>query len=221
MIHAGGDPFFCPHAPVIAPLRTNRAQGHPAVRSRPWESVRSVTVVNTAIGFLLFLNPMALWADGEPNGRQVMERVDQNYSFRDQTADLDMILQRKGATVEERGLKVWLLKDKSKGEETLLKFYKPAVLLNTGLLSHRDAVGVKSQWLYIPAQRRTRRVSSSNKTQRFMGSEYTYEDLEVHNLDDADYHLLKTETKGGVKYYLIDRDHHNSSLINFRFDFNK
>ncbi len=47
----------------------------------------------------------------------------------------------------------------------------------TAVLSHSAVDGEDEQWLYLPSARRTKRISSSNRTGAFVGSEFTFEDL--------------------------------------------
>jgi len=59
-------------------------------------------------------------------------------------------------------------------------------------------------WVYLPALRKTRRIVSSQRSQSFMGSEFTYADMNVPALDDYDYELLKDEAYGGETCWVIE-----------------
>jgi outer membrane lipoprotein-sorting protein len=59
-------------------------------------------------------------------------------------------------------------------------------------------------WIYLPALRKTRRIVSSQKSQSFMGSEFSYGDLNIPAIDDFDYTLVKQEPFGGEACYVID-----------------
>ncbi len=59
-------------------------------------------------------------------------------------------------------------------------------------------------WIYLPALRKTRRIVSSQKAQSFMGSEFSYGDLNIPALDDFDYKLDKEETYKGEACWVID-----------------
>ena len=52
-------------------------------------------------------------------------------------------------------------------------------------------------WIYLPALRKTRRIVSSQRSQSFMGSEFSYGDLNIPALDDFNYKLVKEEPFGG------------------------
>jgi Outer membrane lipoprotein-sorting protein len=88
-------------------------------------------------------------------------------------------------------------KDMGKSERwTLMRFVEPRDVSGTGLLT-LDHPGDKSdQWLYLPALDRVRRISSSRKGGRFVGSDFYYEDLMDREVG-MDYHFLKGKGRVG------------------------
>ena len=62
------------------------------------------------------------------------------------------------------------------GDFSLLVFESPADVSGTALLSQPGVTGDK-QWLYLPALKRSQRISGGNRTGAFVGSEFTYEDV--------------------------------------------
>ncbi len=63
---------------------------------------------------------------------------------------------------------------------TLLRFIGPEYLRGSGLLMIERLDGTSDTWLYQRSARRPRRVSTSQKSDSFYGSDLTFEDLE-HN----------------------------------------
>src|SRR5690606_17636920 len=59
-------------------------------------------------------------------------------------------------------------------------------------------------WIYLPALRKTRRIVSSQRSQSFMGSEFSYGDLNIPALDDYEYKVLKEEAIDGEQCWVID-----------------
>jgi hypothetical protein len=59
-------------------------------------------------------------------------------------------------------------------------------------------------WVFLPALRKTRRIVSSQQTNSFMGSEFSYGDLNVPALDDFTYKIAKEESAGGEACYVIE-----------------
>lgn len=63
------------------------------------------------------------------------------------------------------------------------------------------------QWLYLPALRKTRRISASNRGDYFLGTDMTYEDINLGNklsLEDYNYTFLKKETIDGHECHVIE-----------------
>jgi hypothetical protein len=50
----------------------------------------------------------------------------------------------------------------------------------------------REPWLYLPAIKRVRRISASNKTGSFVGSEFSYEDLAGTEVERFRYRLIET-----------------------------
>ncbi|MCK5839805.1 MAG: outer membrane lipoprotein-sorting protein, partial [Bacteroidales bacterium] len=60
------------------------------------------------------------------------------------------------------------------------------------------------QWIYLPALKKVKRISSDSKSDYFMGSDFTYDDLGDRKLDDDTHELLREETIDGVDYYVVE-----------------
>jgi len=74
----------------------------------------------------------------------------------------------------------------------------------TGFLIWEHKGKDDDQWLYLPAFKKVRRISSKEKEKSFMGTDFSYEDLGSHNLDDYNYTLLKSETFDDQDCYVVE-----------------
>jgi len=89
--------------------------------------------------------------------------------------------------------------------KTLVRFTDPAEIRGVALLSYNHKGDTDRQWLYIPATQRTRSVTPRERSERFAGTDFTYEDLEDRVLDDFNYRLLSSnETIDGHKTYKVE-----------------
>ena len=61
----------------------------------------------------------------------------------------------------------------------------PAEIKGVAALTHESPGSSDDNWLYLPANKRVRRISGANNTASFQGTEFTYEDLS--NLDPREY----------------------------------
>lgn len=83
--------------------------------------------------------------------------------------------------------------DESLGDKSILVFESPADVEGTALLSHARILDPDDQWLYLPALKRVKRISSKNKSGPFVGSEFAFEDFTAQELNKYDYNYLRSE----------------------------
>jgi hypothetical protein len=89
--------------------------------------------------------------------------------------------------------------------KTRVLFTDPAEIRGVELLSYNHKGDTDRQWLYIPATRRTRSVTPRERSEKFAGTDFTYEDVEERVLDDFNYRLLSdSEVIDGHKTYKIE-----------------
>lgn len=91
-------------------------------------------------------------------------------------------------------------------EKKVMFFKAPADVKNTSFLnfSYDEAGKDDDQWLYLPALKKVKRISSSSKDNNFMGSDFTYEDMENKDPKDFNHTLVKEETINGQECYVLE-----------------
>ena len=126
-----------------------------------------------------------------------------------------MVLKNAQGDENIRKLEIKKLEGKN-GDRSLLVFLYPNDLKDTKLLSHEMIGSDDKQWLYLPALKRVKRISSRNKSGSFMGSEFSYEDISSQNYKNYIYPKnAKIITKDGIKYFEVLRlpkDKHSGYL---------
>ena len=138
------------------------------------------------------------------DGDRLAQAVYDQSTSGDASSRVEMLLARKGKKPKQRILYSYA-KDKGAAERwTLLRFIKPNNVEKTGLLT-KDYTGDESdQWLYLPALDRVRRISSSRKGGRFVGSDFQYEDLTDREVN-MDYHrILGKDKVSGIECSLLE-----------------
>lgn len=114
------------------------------------------------------------------------------------------IYNAKGQARVRKTAMVSKLSDGGKTEKRLVRFLSPADVKGTGLLTYDYEKKDDAVWLYLPALRKTRRIVSSEQSKSFMGSEFSYADMNIPSLDDFSYTLLGEETTDGVATWKIE-----------------
>lgn len=96
------------------------------------------------------------------------------------------------------------------GEKRSTIFYvAPANIKDTAFLTfdYFDEGKDDDQWLYLPELRRVRRISSSNRGDYYLGTDFTYEDMKLDTRlspDDYAWKSLPMEVVNGVECYVIE-----------------
>ncbi|MFO7912928.1 MAG: outer membrane lipoprotein-sorting protein [Desulfotignum sp.] len=89
-------------------------------------------------------------------------------------------------------------------ERQIIRFTSPADIEGTGFLTIEKPGWETEQFIYLPALRRTRRIVTSQKSHRFVNSDFTYEDMERHPVDDYTYKITGSQTIGGVACHAME-----------------
>ncbi len=142
----------------------------------------------------------------EERGLQIAIEVDQRDSgFGDLTANMIMILRNRHGEESVRDMKIRTLEVKGDGDKSLTTFNTPRDIKGTSFLSYTHVTGPDDQWLYLPALKRVKRISSNNKSGPFMGSEFAYEDLSSQEVDKYTYKYITDDSANGLGCFVVER----------------
>ena len=146
------------------------------------------------------------FADEVQKGLQIaIESKVRDRGWKDSSANLQMYLYRKGgdepALREMRILSLEMIGD---GDKSLTIFDNPRDVQGTAFLSFTHIQKPDDQWLYLPALKRVKRISSKNKTSPFMGSEFSYEDLNSFEVERYSYVWLKDENYDNQLCFVLE-----------------
>ena len=158
-----------------------------------------------AIGVGVGILPRLEEAHAAPSARDIMQKVIDTRKLDGSEAKVTMsIINEKGEKRERQILMATKLYDGGQTEKRLYKFLEPADVKGTGVLIFDYDKKADDTWVFLPALRKTRRIVSSQRSQGFMGSEFSYGDLNIPSLDEFDYKLLKEESAGGEPCFVIE-----------------
>jgi len=118
-----------------------------------------------------------------------------------------MILSNKQGETSQRILRSNFLEvvENGKGDKSLIIFDQPRDISGTALLSHSKVLEPDDQWLYLPALKRVKRISSANKSGPFVGSEFSFEDLLPQDFDKFSHRWLQDESFEGQDCFVVER----------------
>ncbi len=159
------------------------------------------------------LSPDALIAQtvgdqtAEEKGLAIAVEADRrDEGFQDTVAILDMILKNRQGRESLRKLKIktFEMTDPEVGDKSLVIFDSPRDVKGTAFLTHSKILDPDDQWIYLPALGRIKRISSSNKSGPFMGSEFAYEDMASREVGKYSYKWLRDEPCGSLTCFVVE-----------------
>ena len=163
--------------------------------------MKNLKITSIAIAILMIAS---FSADAQLTGRQIVDKAYNLPTGKDKTSILTMTLTNKQGKQRVRKIKQFS-KDMGTVEKSIMYFQSPADVKNTSFMNWTyDNDKADDQWIYLPALKKTKRISSDSKSDYFMGSDFTYDDLGDRKLDDDTHKLLKSETIGGKACYVVE-----------------
>jgi len=142
----------------------------------------------------------------ELSAREVMERVDNRYDGDTAIADYTMVLIDRRERQRTRSLRIYS-KDYGEDSRQLSQFESPVDIRGTAYLNFDwdDAERDDDSWLYLPALQRVRRIASSDTSDSFLGSDFTYADINGIELSWYDFTFVnESEQVDGFDTWVIE-----------------
>ena len=131
------------------------------------------------------------------------DRRDTNYG--NSTAHMLMVLKNRHGLESRREIRMKNLEVINDGDKSLTIFDSPKDVKGTTFLNYTHKMGDDDQWLYLPALKRVKRISSRNKSGSFMGSEFSYEDISSQEIEKYTYKWLREEEYEGMDCFVTER----------------
>ncbi len=154
--------------------------------------------MNRLVAALLFAAPVLA-----QDPRKIIEEVQRRANVNSERYEGTLqVFDAKGRTSEKR----WRYDrigsfGKSK---VVLRFNAPAEVKGVALLVVNHPDRASDQWMWTPAIQRDRRIALQDRSTRFFGTDFSFEDLEERDVDQYDYKLLGEETIDGTACWKIE-----------------
>ena len=179
--------------------------------SRP---MRPLLAIFLSLSAYIFWPPHAFseGATAEETGLKIAQEArTRDTGFGNYSARQSMVLKNRQGQESRRQLRLQALEVPEDGDKSLLVFDNPRDVQGTALLVHAHRQDADDQWLYLPALKRVKRISSSNRSGSFMGSEFSYEDITAQEVEKFTYRYLHEEPCGEMicvvnERYPVDKD---------------
>ena len=87
--------------------------------------------------------------------------------------------------------------------KVLIRFTAPPEVRGVALLIVNHPDKASDQWMWTPALERDRRIALQDRSTRFFGTDFSFEDLEERDVDQSTYQLLGEEAIDGAACWKI------------------
>jgi len=164
-----------------------------------------LSVVSALSLTLVATTSLALTPDVQKGLNISIEAKKRDIGWQDNTADMLMLLRNKQSQESIREIKMKTLEVQNDGDKSLTIFNKPRDVKGTAFLSFSHPVEADEQWLFLPALKRVKRISSRNKSGPFMGSEFAFEDLSSFEVEKYTYKFLAEEQFNGLTTFKVEQ----------------
>lgn len=138
------------------------------------------------------------------SGLEVAKRSDNARRSKTEHQVMTMTLENQRGQKRVRTIEGWSREVSDQEDHRFSRFVEPADVKDTTLLTFDYDDDDDDIWLYLPALKKVKRILSSNKSDYFMGSDFTYEDMENIDLVNWDYTITGEENVGGVDCYVLE-----------------
>jgi outer membrane lipoprotein-sorting protein len=134
-------------------------------------------------------------------GYEIAKKVNDKQKPNDMKADLTMVLTNKKGKTRTSTIRS-ISKDDSKKQ--IIWFLAPADDKGVAFLKIEHDGKDDEMRLWLPAFNKVRRISSNQKSDSFMGSDMSYEDMTSRELDEYTYNLKGSEKIDEIDYFLLE-----------------
>jgi len=156
-----------------------------------------------AVGLLFVLGllpaPILRAAD---NARSIVEEAQRRTDAKSQRYEgLLQVFDPKGKVSDKR----WTLERLGShgSSRMVLRFTVPAEVKGVALLVANHPDRASDQWMWTPAIERDRRIALQDRSTRFFGTDFSFEDLEERDVEQYDYSLAGDDTLEGIAAWKI------------------
>ncbi len=160
------------------------------------------------IALVALLTSVSAWSQTpEEKGLAIAVEADKRgQGFGDSQVELKMVLIDSKGTEAPRDMRVKTLEGEGEdGDKSLMIFDTPIDQKGVAMLTYTHKDKSDDQWLYLPALKRVKKISSKNKSGPFVGSEFAFEDISSQEVEKYTYKYLRDETYDGKDCFVVER----------------
>ena len=164
---------------------------------------RPSSVVHRRSSVLALVLALTAPLGAQGDARKIVEEAQRRAESTSQRYEgLLRVLDSRGRVADKRWLFTRL---GSHGQsKAVLRFVAPAEVKGVALLIANHPDRASDQWMWTPALQRERRIALQDRSTRFFGTDFSFEDLEERDVNQYNYRLMGEETIDGAACWRIE-----------------
>jgi outer membrane lipoprotein-sorting protein len=103
--------------------------------------------------------------------------------------------------------------------KAVLRFLAPAEVKGVALLIVNHTERASDQWMWTPTINRERRIALQDRSTRFFGTDFSFEDLEERDADQFDFKLLDEEPIDGAVCWKLQSTPKQSKVSQYSYSY--
>lgn len=138
------------------------------------------------------------------DAKELMRRVQQQNGAADEMVDVEMTLIDAGGRRHERTATLYQKQKSDRNNMRMIRFHSPPDLAKHAVLTIENSDRDDDMWAFMPAYHTVRRIASANRSDTYMGTDFSYEDLIDRKLDEYQFKTLRKEEYNGTACTVVE-----------------
>ncbi|MFW5712353.1 MAG: outer membrane lipoprotein-sorting protein [Spirochaetota bacterium] len=138
------------------------------------------------------------------DGREVAENVYNRDTGDSMHSLVEMNLIESDGKISNRIVENWTKESEAGTASSVIVFHKPASVEGTRFLTIENEGRDDDQWIYLPGLGRVRRIAASEGDSSFMGTDFTYDDMQSRDVDEDSHTILREEQQADRDCYVVE-----------------
>ncbi len=160
-----------------------------------------ITIIIALLVFFFFSNSsFAL----ENSASELMRSVVEQSRTNSEEVDIVMTLIDNEGKKWNRTGRFYMKKKDAQNDMRLFYFFTPPELADSGVLTIENSSGLHDQWMYVPAYHTARRIAGGNRSEKYMGTDFFYEDIISIRVDEYGMRTLRKEMLNETEVIVLE-----------------
>jgi hypothetical protein len=164
--------------------------------------------VSVIVAVFVVLKSGMLWAEAEqvPPAKQIIEKMleEDPFGLAGAAVTAHMVLSEKGTAKSQLAFMSRSYRYDPPFAKSMVRFTGPPDMAGAGFLQVQNRSGDDDRYLFLPELKRSRRISGNLRATSFMGTDFSFADLDRRDFREAELVTKADDTVGKFPCYRVD-----------------